>query len=109
MFYLLATVLFSLLVAVFAMQNAIPVMVNLGFWSVEASQALVVIGAAAVGILAATPVWIMLQVQLRFRLMRADSHIGEMEKELETLRKTNTTLQANIETLISPIPAAGAI
>ena len=108
MVYLLATALFSLLVAVFAMQNAIPVMVMLGLWSVEASLALVVIAAAAFGILAAMPVWIMMQVQLRFRLLRANSHINEMEKEIEKLRKTAASLQASLETPVTPRPGTGA-
>ena len=80
MIYLLATVLFSLLVALFAMQNATPVAVTLGFWSVEASLALVVIGAAAVGILAALPLWLMMQLQLRFKLMKANNRIKKIAK-----------------------------
>ena len=107
MFYLLATVLFSLLMAVFAMQNTIPVMVNLGFWSVEASLALIIIAAAAVGILAATPVWIMMQVQLRFRLLRANSRNNEVEAELGKIRRTAILHQANREANVTPIPGTG--
>lgn len=88
MFYLLATVLFSLLVALFAMQNAVPVSVNLGPWGVEASLAMVVIGSAAVGIVAALPIWIMMQLQLRYRLMKANNRVKELEGELEKAKKT---------------------
>ena len=91
MFYLLATVLFSLLVALFAMQNAIPVSVNLGPWGVEASLAMVVIGSAAVGIAAALPIWIMMQLQLRYRLMKANSRVKELESELEKAKKSHQT------------------
>ena len=87
-FYLLATVLFSLVVALFAMQNATTVTVSLGFWHVEASLALVVIGAAALGILAALPIWIMMQVQLRFRLRKTNNRLKELEQDLSELRKT---------------------
>lgn len=107
MVYLLATVLFSLLIAVFAMQNSVPVLVNIGIWGVEASLALVVIAAAAIGILAAMPVWIMMQVQLRFRLLRANSHINEMEAEIEKMRKNAALLQTNLSTRVTPIPGAG--
>ena len=90
-FYLLATVLFSLVVALFAMQNAATVTVSLGFWHVEASLALVVIGAAALGILAAMPIWIMMQVQLRFRLRKSNNRLKELEQELSELRKRSGT------------------
>ena len=82
MVYLIVTVLFSLVVALFAMQNAIAVTVTLGVWRLESSLALVVIGSAAAGILAALPVWIMMQVKLRFRLMKANSRLKELESEL---------------------------
>lgn len=102
MFYLLATVLFSLLVALFAMQNEVPVAVKLGPWSVEASLALVVIGAAAVGIMAALPIWLMLQVQLRFRLMRTNSRVKELETELEKVKKAPTAVEPPKPTVVPP-------
>ena len=86
MFYLLITALFSLIVALFAMQNAASVTVTFGFWQVEASLALIVIGSAALGILAALPVWIMMQVQLRFRLMKVNNRVKELEIEVAKKR-----------------------
>ena len=99
MVYLLATVLFSLVVALFAMQNATTVTVSLGFWHVEASLALVVIGAAALGILAALPIWIMMQVKLRFRLRKTNNRLKELEQEISELRKTawNSVLKPTTE------------
>lgn len=86
MFYLLATVLFSLLVAMFAMQNAATVTVSLAFWHVEASLALVVIGAAALGILAAMPIWLRLQIKQRLRLSKQAGQLKDAEQELADLR-----------------------
>ena len=107
MFYLLATVLFSLVVALFAMQNATTVTVSFGFWHVEASLALVVIGAAALGILAALPIWIMMQVQLRFRLRKTNNRLKELEQELLELRKTagNVALKPAMESSAKPLDA----
>lgn len=87
MFYLLATVLFSLVVALFAMQNAASVTVSLAVWHVEASLALVVIGSAALGILAAMPIWLMLQIKLRLRLGKVNGRVKELELELANIRK----------------------
>ena len=100
MFYLLATVLFSLIVAMFAMQNAASVTVSLAFWYVEASLALVVIGSAALGILAALPIWIMIQIKLRLRLSKVNSRLKEAEQELNDLRNRSGT--------VAPKPAADA-
>ena len=98
MFYLLATVLFSLIVALFAMQNAATVTVSLAFWYVEASLALVVIGSAALGILAAMPIWIMMQIKLRLRLSKVNSRLKDAEQELTELKKRSGSAVSKLTT-----------
>lgn len=103
MFYLLVTVLFSLVVALFAMQNATTVTVSLVFWHVEASLALVVIGSAALGIMAALPIWLMMQIKLRLRMSKVNNQLKEAEKTVAELRKRSSPVVPTPEPE-APIP-----
>ena len=92
-----ALILFLLLatgVAIFAVQNAGPVVVRFGFWSLEMSLVVVILVAAALGAMMASlvslPAW--------FRDRRRLRH---QTKELETLRASRTPAAAS-----APPPAA---
>ncbi len=77
--------IFALIVAVFAIQNAAPVDVNFLAWKVSISQALIVLIAAIFGALAVLLLSLVKQVKLKANI-RSD-------------KKTITTLQTEIQTM----------
>jgi len=79
--FLLAVVLLFV-TAFFAVQNSTVVTVNLFYWSLEASLAVVILGAATLGFAAAAFFGLFVQVGLRYRLYKANRRIGHLEAEL---------------------------
>ena len=78
--------LFALLVAIFAVQNAVFVTVSFLFWSFQTSLVLVVLGAATFGAMAVLSLASLAQFRLRRTLRRARQRLGEMEAEVATLQ-----------------------
>lgn len=76
---LIVSFILAILVAVFAIQNAGPVTIRFGFWSLETSLVVVILVAAAAGAAVATLVGLPGWIRDRRRL-RAQA------RELETLR-----------------------
>lgn len=86
MLYLFMAFAFSLLVALFAIQNSLPVTIGFLYWSVQTSLVLVILGAATFGALAILSLALLMQVRARWNLKKANQRIGELEAELKTVK-----------------------
>lgn len=87
MLYLLLALVFSLLVAVFAIQNSLPVVVSIVTWSFQTSLVIVILGAATFGALAVISLAVPMQMKARWNLKRARQRQGELEAEVKTLQE----------------------
>lgn len=87
MLSLLGTLVFSLLVAVFAIQNSLPVTVSFVAWSFQTSLVIVILGAATFGALAVISLAVPLQLKARWDLKKARQRQGELEAGLKTLQE----------------------
>jgi lipopolysaccharide assembly protein A len=85
--YLFFSLLFALLVAIFAMQNSLPVVVSFMNWSFATSLVIIILGSATFGAL----MILSLASLVQFRLQR---HLQQTQQE-------NTALQAEISILQS--------
>jgi len=87
MLYLLVAFAFSFLVAVFAIQNALPVNVSFVMWSFQTSLVIVILGAATFGALAVISLAIPMQIRARWDLKKVRQRQGELEAEVKTLQE----------------------
>jgi uncharacterized integral membrane protein len=87
MLYLLLAFAFSFLVAVFAIQNSLPVHVSFVMWSFQTSLVIVILGAATFGALAVISLAIPMQIRARWDLKKARQRQGELEAEVKTLQE----------------------
>ena len=92
MMNLLFAFVFALLVAVFAVQNSLPVTVTFLVWSFQTSLVIIILGAATFG--AMTILSLALLVQ--FKLRRTITKLTETQRQLET---ENHELKAKQEIL----------
>jgi len=93
-FYLILGIILALLVAVFAVQNAVPVQVTFLAWSAETSLVLVILGAAAVGAVCVGVLGLFKQMGLTFRLWGTQSRSRRYEGEVAQLRRERDRLRA---------------
>lgn len=91
------SLLFSILVAIFAVQNSEIVTVNFLWLRTSLSQAVVILGSALVGVL------IMIPFDL-FRAVKNKLKIREMSNEIKKLKEENAKLN-NADTIV-PVLAA---
>lgn len=82
MLYLILAMVFSVLVTLFAIQNAMPVTINFLSWSGNTSFAIVVLGSTGAGVLITLLSQAMVQLRLRLSLRQAENRIHELEKTL---------------------------
>ncbi|MDT8901024.1 LapA family protein [Anaeroselena agilis] len=87
MLSLVLALVFALLVAVFAIQNSLPVTVAFLAWSFQTSLVLVILGAAIFGALAVVSLAVPMQVRARWDLTKALHRQGELEAEAKTLQE----------------------
>jgi putative membrane protein len=87
---LVIAIVFLLLVVIFAVQNAQMVPLNFLAWSIETNQALVVLGAASLGvIIGAIWVWV--------KNLTVRSRIKELNKELAAERQKTVSLERALQ------------
>ena len=79
-FYILLALVFALLVAIFALQNASPVGVQFFFWKLDISLVLIILGSAVLG-----AVTMFLLGLARER--RQAWEISQLRQEIQTLKK----------------------
>jgi putative membrane protein len=85
MIYLFLAFAFSLLVAVFAIQNSLPVTIAFLSWNFQTSLVIVILGAATFGALAILSLAVLMQVKARWALKKAKQRTVELEAEVKTL------------------------
>lgn len=83
--YLITALLFSLLVAVFAVQNTEVVTIRFITWQFSVSLVLVILGSAIVGALALYFLGLFKQVGAWFKIRQLDGKKKDLEKQLEKL------------------------
>ena len=82
MIYLILAMVFSVLVTLFAVQNAMSVTINFLTWSINTSFAIVVLSSAGAGIIIALLSQAMIQLRLRLSLQQSEKRVHELEKAL---------------------------
>jgi uncharacterized integral membrane protein len=84
-FILLIALIFALLVAAFAIQNAITVQVVLFTWQFKTSLVLIIFGSAILGALSVGLFSLVQFIQWKVKLKRKERRIIELEKEIDKL------------------------
>ncbi|MDK2882334.1 MAG: hypothetical protein PWP58_670 [Bacillota bacterium] len=82
MFILIVALFCALLVAVFALQNSVPVTVTFLAWRLEMSLVLIILGAAVLGAVAVFLLGSMTLLRQRHQLREAGRKIKKLEDEL---------------------------
>ena len=93
-FYLILALIFSLLVAVFAIQNTELVMVSFLTWDFSVSLVLVLLGSAAAGALVLYFLGLFKQVGAWFRIRQLHSQKEGLEKQMQKLEERLKEMQA---------------
>jgi uncharacterized integral membrane protein len=88
-------IVFAIIITIFALTNANPVVINLLFYKFEASQALVIFVSAALGAVIVTSLGVV-------------NHI-RFKGQIKTLRKANEELSAKINILSTELKPAQII
>lgn len=96
---LVLALVFSLLVAVFAVQNADPVTVHLLTWRFDTSLVIVILAAAALGAALLALLGVFAQLRLGFLLKSTRGRVGQMQKELTALENERARLQEEVARL----------
>jgi uncharacterized integral membrane protein len=86
MAYLMLAFVFALVVAVFAVQNSLPVTVSFLWWGFQTSLVLVILLSAIFGALTVLLLAVPVQVKARWALKRARQKHGELEAEISILK-----------------------
>jgi lipopolysaccharide assembly protein A len=84
--FLFLAFVFSLFVAVFAVQNSLPVIVSFLGWSFQTSLVIIILGAATFGAMTILSLAMLVQFRLRRSLTKVNQHQGELEAEITTLK-----------------------
>lgn len=87
MWKLVLALLFALLVAIFAVQNAMLVLVGFLHWKFEISLALVILGSTAAGALVVFLLGLVQQVSRGMKMREYRNKILKLETDLEALRR----------------------
>lgn len=91
--YLFFTLFISVIVAIFAVQNAVSVSLNFALWTIQTSLVIVILGSALLGAIAT----------LFFTLMMKAKHYLQDKKvreEMNNLQKDNTKLREEVAMLM---------
>ncbi|MDF2633697.1 MAG: hypothetical protein K0R78_571 [Pelosinus sp.] len=97
MIFLLIAFMFSLVVAVFSIQNSISVTVNLFYWAIQTSLVVVVIGSALCGFLIALSVSLFKYVGVRFQLSKANTQIKELNLKMDALQNERIAIPVKVQ------------
>ena len=90
--YLFFTLFISVIVAVFAVQNAVSVSLNFAVWTMQTNLVIVILGSALLGALAT----------LFFTLMKAKHYLQDKKtrEEMAALQKDNAKLREEVAMLM---------
>lgn len=93
-FYLISALVFSLLVAVFAIQNTEVVVVRFLTFQFPISLVLVILGSAVVGALALYSLSVVKQLGSWFKIRQLNSRKIDLEKKVRDLEEKLTSLES---------------
>lgn len=81
--FLISALVFSLLIAVFAVQNAVQVTVTILFWNFPISLVLVILGSAALGALIMFSVAMFRQFYLARKIKESEARVKQLEVRIQ--------------------------
>lgn len=93
--YLLFTVLVSIVVALFAVQNAVGVALNFFVWSFQSSLVIVILGSFLLGILVAGCYLLMVKARHYMLERKLNDEIAKLQREKKTLEEQVAMLMHN--------------
>lgn len=93
------SLLFALLVTIFAIQNAVTVTINFLFAEFDISQALVILISAVLGAGIVLLLGTIKQIKSNLKLRNLSKTVAKLEEENKVLKGENESLKKNIEKL----------
>ena len=96
-FILVLSLLFALVVALFAMQNSSTIQVSFLTWEITTSVALVTLGAAALGAIVVGLLGSVKQVGQSLKIRNLQGRIKRMEEELDSLKTVQNQAESIAE------------
>ena len=100
---LIIGILFAIMAALFAMQNIVPVVVSLGFWSFEGSLALVLLMTLGLGALIAGLVSSPAMIRRQWNTSKLARQVADLERKLADEARRNEELTAEVARLREPL------
>ena len=105
---LIIGILFAIMAALFAMQNIVPVVVSLGFWSFEGSLALVLLMTLGLGALIAGLVSSPAMIRRQWNTSKLARQVADLERKLADEARRNEELTAEVARLRKPVAPEAA-
>ena len=100
---LIIGILFAIMAALFAMQNVVPVVVSLGFWSFEGSLALVLLMTLGLGALIAGLLSSPAMIRRQWNTSKLARQVADLERKLADEARRNEELTAEVARLRKPL------
>ena len=100
---LIIGILFAIMAALFAMQNIVPVVVSLGFWSFEGSLALVLLMTLGLGALIAGLLSSPAMIRRQWNTSKLARQMADLERKLADEARRNEELTAEVARLREPL------
>lgn len=91
--FLISALLFSVFVAIFAVQNAVQVTVNLLFWNFQTSLVLVILSAAVLGAFIMFFMALFRQFNLARKIKDYEMRVRQLEGKVQEFERKATTHQ----------------
>lgn len=105
---LIVGILFAIVAALFAMQNIVPVVVSLGFWSFEGSLALVLLMTLGLGALITGLVSSPAMIRRQWNTSKLARQVADLERKLADEARRNEELTAEVARLREPVAPEAA-
>lgn len=105
---LIIGILFAIMAALFAMQNIVPVVVSLGFWSFEGSLALVLLMTLGLGALIAGLLSSPAMIRRQWNTSKLARQVADLERKLADEARRNEELTAEVARLREPVAPEAA-
>ena len=105
---LIVGILFAIVAALFAMQNIVPVVVSLGFWSFEGSLALVLLMTLGLGALIAGLLSSPAMIRRQWNTSKLARQVADLERKLADEARRNEELTAEVARLREPVAPEAA-
>jgi uncharacterized integral membrane protein len=97
MLFIVLSLIFSIIVALFALQNAGMVMIHFLWYQINLSQAVVILGSTLVGVIIVMPFYLFKIVKYKIDFMELKSEMTGLKRELEEFKLKKQTADLNIE------------